>query len=333
MSLGQVASQPQQSAPSAPPPASPPPSSAEPPKPNGSTPLAPVGDGKPSGAPDWRAALAGDDAKAIEQLARYQSPSDFLKAHNELRGKLSQRAEPARLADNATPEQIAEYRKGLGLPDVAKDAKPDAYLDAYKITAPNGYEMSEPEKGMLADYAKLAFEQGHSPREVKAATDFFFQQQAAQTQALNRIAVDFQKKEQNGLRDRLGSAEYEAQQAAGEAWLKEQFKDNPDSLADVLNAQLPSGGKLGDSGWFFELVAKQAVGAGYTDRIEANALEAGGKSLAQQQTEIENLRFKDKAAYDAAMKQGGKYERILSARVARGEIDEFGNDIKRRRSA
>lgn len=286
-----------------------------------------------NGGPDWRAMMAGEDAKAIEALSRFKEPGDFLKSYNEQRAALSKRAEPVRLGDNATPEQVAEYRKGLGLPEIAKDAKPEAYQDAYKIKAPEGYQMSEVEKGVLSDYAKLAYEQGHSPREVKAATDFFFRQQAAGQQAQNRVAVDYMKASQNTLRDELGSAEYEAQQAAGELWLKNEFKDNPDEFTNLLHAQMPNGGKLGDNPWFFKLIAKQAMGAGYTDRIEANTLEAGGKSLAQQQQEIENMRFKDKAGYDAAMKPGGLYEKIIGARQARGEIDEFGNEARPRRSA
>ena len=286
-----------------------------------------------NGGPDWRALMAGDDVKAVETLARYQSPTDFFKSWQEQRAALSKRAEPARLQDNATPEQIAEYRKGLGLPEISKDAKPTDYMSAFKIEPPKGYELSEVESTMLSEYAKLAYEQGHSPREVKAATDFFFRQQAAGQQAQNRVAVDYMKASQNTLRDELGSAEYEAQQAAGELWLKNEFKDAPDEFTNLLHAQMPNGGKLGDNPWFFKLIAKQAMGAGYTDRIEANTLEAGGKSLAQQQQEIENMRFKDKAGYDAAMKPGGLYEKIIGARQARGEIDEFGNEARPRRSA
>ncbi len=340
MSLGAVAQSQPQSAPSAPPPASstPPPQSAPPAAPASADPASPAPVTPPSGQPpapssDWRAAIAGQDTKAIEQLSRYKTPADFLNAHNELRGKLSERAAPARLADNATPEQVGEWRKGMGLPDVAKDAAPDAYMGAYKIEAPKGYELNAVEKGMLGDYAKLAYEQGHSPREVKAATDFFFQQQAASQQAVNRLAVDFQKKEQNGLRDELGSAEYEAQQAAGEAWLKEQFAADEQGMADLLNAQMPSGGKLGDSAWFFKLIAGQAMGAGYTDRIEGNALEAsgGGKGLIQQREEIEKLQFTDRERYNAADTQT-RLDKINAALLARGDIDESGNVVRKRRA-
>lgn len=285
-----------------------------------------------NGGPDWRALIGGEDAKAIETLARFKEPGDFLKSYQEQRAALSKRAEPVRLAENATPQQVAEYRKGLGLPDIAKDAKPEAYQEAYKIKAPDGYEMSAVEKGMIGDYAKLAYEQGHSPREVQAAVGFFFQQQAASTQALNKLSVDFQKAEQNGWRDAVGSKEYEAQIAAAGSWLKDQFKDQPEMAEQLLQARLPNGGRLGDSRWFGEMLAKQAMGDGYTDRIIANHYEANGKTLAQLQSEIENMRFKDKAAYDEAMKPNGSYEQIVSARVSRGEIDEHGNEIRRRRA-
>lgn len=275
--------------------------------------------------------MAGEDAKAIEALSRFKEPGDFLKSYNEQRAALSKRAEPVRLGDNATPEQVAEYRKGLGLPEIAKDAKPEAYQDAYKIKAPEGYQMSEVEKGVLSDYAKLAYEQGHSPREVKAATDFFFQQQAASTQALNKIAVDFQKAEQNAWRDRVGSKEYEAQVGAATAWLQDQFKDNPDDMAALLNARMPNGGRLGDSRWFGELLAKQAMGDGYTDRIEANAYEANGKSLADRQRELEGLRRTNRESYNDPKTQN-ELKRIIEMRQTRGEIDEFGEEIKRRRA-
>lgn len=276
-----------------------------------------------------RQAMAGGDAKELERLSRMQDPAAIWKSFRELEGKLSKRAEPPRLVDNATPEQLGEWRKGLGLPEIAKDAKPEAFLDAYKIKAPEGHALTEVEKGMVSDYAKLAYEQGHSPREVKAAVDFFFQQNAASQQALNKLGVDFQKSEQNGWRDAVGSKEYEAQVAAAQSWLKDQFKDKPEVVDQLLQARLPNGGRLGDMRWFGEMLAKQAMGEGYTDRIVGNALESNGKSLAEQQREIDGLRFKDKGAYDEAMKPGGRYEQILAGRLARGEIDEMGRERRR----
>ena len=270
--------------------------------------------------------MAGSDPKALEAVSRYKTEGDLLKAFMEQRTALSKRAEPVRLPENATAEQVAEYRKGLGVPEIAADAKPDAYLDAYKIKAPEGYAISEMEKGLLSEYAKNAYEKGYSPREVKESVDFFFKQQAAQTQMANRVAVEKQREWQNSLRDEMGSKEYDAQQAAGEAWLKEQFRENPDDLANLLNAQLPGGGVLGDHPWFFKQVTQAAMGAGYTDRIEANALESGGKSLAAQQSELEGLRRTNRALYNQPATQD-KLMSIIKARVSRGEIDANGNEV------
>jgi hypothetical protein len=276
--------------------------------------------------------MAGEDAKALETLARYQTPKDFFKAHAELRGKLSERQAPARLADDATPEQVAAYRKDLGLPDIGKDAKGEDFLKAYKIEAPKDYQLSNVERGMLEDYAKSAYAAGHSPREVKASVDFFFKQQAANAQAINKIAVDKQKEWQNKLRDELGSKEYDAQQAAAMAWMQEQFKDQPEELGNILHAQLPGGGKVGDHPWLFKLITKAAMGDGYTDRIEANGFEANGKSLEDQQREIESLRRTDSRKYNDPAVQA-KLDKIIELRIKRGEIDEYGNPLQQRRSA
>lgn len=271
--------------------------------------------------------LAGEDTKGIETLARYKTPGDFWKAHSELRTKLSERPAVARLPDNATPEQIGEYRKGLGLPEIAADAKPEAFMDAYGIKLPEGYEASEVEKGMVGDFAKLAYEQGGSPREIKQAVDFFFQQQQAVMQAANTRAVELRQEWQQSLKNELGR-DYDATLASAESYLKQTFGDD---LPNLLGAQLPGGGYLGDHPAFFKMAADLALQNGFGDRIETNALEAGGKSLAQQHHEIEQLRMSDPARYNAPEVQA-KLDKLIELRLKAGEIDEMGNE-KRRRSA
>lgn len=283
-----------------------------------------------NGGPDWRAMLAGEDAAAVERLARFKEPGDVWKSYRELENKVRTKSEPPKFPDKPTPEAIAEWRKSIGVAEVGKDAKPEQYLEAFKIKAPEGYELSAVEKGTLEDFAKAAYEQGYAPREVKGAVDFFFQQQAANTQALNKIGVDFQKEQQNGWRDSVGSKEYEAQVSAASDWLKDQFKESPDMVDQLLQARLPNGGRLGDMRWFGELLAKQAMGDGYTDRIEANTFESNGKTLAQQHREIEALRYSNRAAYAEASKPGGSLDKILQLRMSRGEIDELGNEVRKR---
>lgn len=288
------------------------------------------GNSEPAGGPDWRALLAGEDAKALETISRYKTPGEFTKAFLEQRSALAKKSEPVKLADNATPEQIAEYRKGLGVPELAKDAPAEKVLEAYGIKIPDGYQASEVEKGMLGDYAKLAYEQGHSPREVKAATDFFFKQQAANAQAINAINVTKQKEWTGALKDELAK-DYEPMIAAGETYLNQLFGDDQEAKNVMLNASLPGGGKLGDHPQFIKMAIDLALANGMTDKIETTALESGGQSLEQQQIALEALQWSNKELYNEPKTQQ-KLNKIIELRLNRGEIDRDGNAVRKRRA-
>lgn len=293
-----------------------------------------AGEGNPPETPpsdDWRAKYAGDDTKRLGVLSRFKTETDFANAFFEQHAALSKRSEPARLPENAKPEQVAEWRKSLGLPELGGDAKPDAFMEAYKIAVPEGYEPSEVEKGLLGDFAKRAYEKGWSPAEVKGATEFFFEQQMAAEQAVNRLDVERQRDWQRELETELGR-DYKPTVDAASAFLDSTFADNPEMKAEILHARLPGGGFLGDHPAFVKMVADLALQGGFTDRIEANSMESGGKSLEQQQNEIEALQFKDPTRYNLPETQQ-KLTKIIELRLARNEINELGEPVRNRRSA
>lgn len=283
-----------------------------------------------NGGPDWRAMLAGEDTKALETFSRYKSPADVAKAFLEQRAALSKRAEPVKLTPESTPEQIAEYRKAVGVPDVAADAKPESFLEAYKVAAPAGYEMTDGEKALLGTVAQRLHGKHMPPEAVQAALGEYFEVQQAQQKQVMQATLERRKEWQDGIRDEIGSKEYDARQKAAKTWLEQEFTGKEDDLRSLLSAQLPGGGMLGDHPFFFNLIAEKAMGAGFTDRIQADAMESAGKSLASQQAEIEALQFKDRVAYDAA---GPKLDKIIALRQSRGELDEHGNEVRRRRQA
>lgn len=263
-------------------------------------------------------------------MARYKTPADFLKAHNELRGKLSERPSIlATLPADAKPEQVAEYRKAVGLPDIPADASADKIVEAYGIKPPDGYSMTPVEKGLVSEFAKLANQQNMPPAVVKAATDFFFKSNASALQATEKIDADKAKTWQGELRSELGR-DFDATISAGEAFLNQRFADNPEMKGELLTARLPGGGLLGDHPAFVKLVTDLAMQNGFTDRIEANSMESSGKSLEQQQLELEGLRMKDPALYNAPATQS-KLDKIIGLRLARGEINEMGEPIRQRR--
>ena len=324
MSLGQTASSQPQSAPSASAPspeapATPAVSQAANPAPS-SAPAAPAANGnEPT---DWRARFAGDDPKALEAFSRYKTEADFGKAFLEQRAALSKPKALPTLDEKATPAQIDEYRKTFGIPDSP---------DGYKITPPEGYQVSEVEKGMLSEFAKAMHGKHMTPAAVQTATEFFFQSQQQNMAAMQAMDVAKQKEWHKALEQEFGK-DFEAQIAGGEAYLNKQFAGNEELKGEILNARLPGGGRLGDNPEFIKMITDLAMSNGFTDRIEANALESGGRSLSEQQSEIENRkgRYATPAIYEEAMRPGGAYEKLIGLRQSRGEIDEWGRPVQRR---
>jgi hypothetical protein len=272
--------------------------------------------------------MAGDDVKALEAFARYKDEGELGKAFLEQRSALSKKSEPLRLVDNATPQQIAEYRKGLGVPEIAADAKADAYLEAYKIAPPDGYAMDPLQKSMIEGFAKQAYDSGASPREVKLATDYFFKTQADGVKAMDQLHATKQKEWSQALKDEWGR-DYDGQFAAADSYFQQAFSE--DERAALVAAELPGGGKLGANPTFIKMLNDLARQNGFTDRIETTAMEAGGKSLEQQQLDLENLRMTNRALYNEAATQD-RLTKIIDLRLKRGEIDESGNPVRKRRA-
>lgn len=271
----------------------------------------------------WRQELSGGDDKILTELTRIKSPADIGKELLRQKQELSKRREPLTLAKDATPEQVTEYRKAIGVPA-------EGTIEAYGIKAPDGYKLSEVEKGALGDLAKLGVDKNVPAPIMKEVTDHFFRVQEANRQALNTLDANRQKEWQGELEQKLGK-DFKPMVAAGEAFLNQRFADNPEAKAELLNARLPGGGKLGDSPFFIELVIDNALKHGFNDRIEANELESSGRSLAEQQQEIEKLQFSDSAKYNLPATQQ-KLDKLIAARLSRGELDESGNEVKKRRA-
>lgn len=272
---------------------------------------------------DWRARLSGGDAKSLERLSRYKTEGDVVKALFESQDKLRSRPDIPKLMDNATPEQVAEYRKAMGVPG-------DGTLDAYGIKAPDGYAMTESETGLVSDFVKLMHGKHAPVGQVKEAVDFYFRSQAAAEQQVAKLDIAKQKEWQTQLRDSMGR-DFEPMVAAGEAFLTSHFAETPEIKDELLNARLPGGGRLGDHPAFIGLISDLALQNGFTDRIEATAMESGGKSLEQQQTELEKLQFSNPTLYNDPATQA-KLDKIIGLRLSKGEIDSDGNPVRRRRA-
>ena len=65
---------------------------------------------------DWRDAIAGDDPKFKSKLDRYSEPGDFGSSYREMEQKLRAGQMQPTLKEDATDEEIKEFRRQNGIP-------------------------------------------------------------------------------------------------------------------------------------------------------------------------------------------------------------------------
>ena len=99
-----------------------------------------------------------------------QSPADLLKSYRALETRLSSGEMKATLPENATEEQISEYRKQNGIPD-----KPEGYVEALKL--PDGMVPGEADKPLLDAFAKEAQANNWTPGQYNQAVGWYYKMQ------------------------------------------------------------------------------------------------------------------------------------------------------------
>ncbi len=101
--------------------------------------------------------------KELKRLERFASEADIYKSNRELEKKFSSGDVRAKLAENATPEQVAEYRKQIGVPET-----PDGY-----DTNIEGVVFGDADKPLIGDFAKAMHEANADPSAVKAGLAWY----------------------------------------------------------------------------------------------------------------------------------------------------------------
>lgn len=115
----------------------------------------------------------------INMLGRYSTFPDFVKSYfhaQEMIRSGQAKAAPS-LPTNATPEQIAEYRTKLGVPDT---------VDGYKVALDDGLVLSDEDNRILGEVFKTAHAMFVKPEVVSKLTNAMLRGRAAEFQ--NMIA-------------------------------------------------------------------------------------------------------------------------------------------------
>lgn len=256
---------------------------------------------------DWRAKVAGEDAKELARLQRMGSPADVWKAYRALEAKISSGQLKAAPKPDATPEELAAWRKDNGLPDSP---------DGYKPELPNGMVPGEAEMPLIGGFQKTAHELGMTPEQFNKTLSWYFAEQDAAKAAAYEADKAFRTEAEEALRAEWGPA-YRAE-VKGIANFME--ANAPSGLADVLfNARTADGKLIGDHPemlrWLNSLARTVNPLATLVPAGTADPMKAGEARIA----EIEQMMRTDAQAYWKNPAVQTEYGKLLEARQAMRE--------------
>lgn len=180
---------------------------------------------------DWRTNMAGGDEKALKQLERYQSPADIYKKARELERRMSSGELKRGLDANATPEEVAAWRKENGIPDSA---------DGY--TLPQGIELPDEDKAKLSPFLERMHAKNASPEIVQEAIAAYAQAEQEAAVARAQADADALNTTKDELISEWGLADYRKNVAMINGTFMGQFDEETRSL--LASARLADGTPL-----------------------------------------------------------------------------------------
>lgn len=273
------------------------------------------GEDKPAATPatwpdDWRQKLAGEDKKALKTLERMADPTAVWKQAQELRAKLSSGEYKRVPPKDATEEDLAAYRKEIGLPEKPED---------YEITLPQGAVMGEADKPVFDSFKGIAHKANMTPEQLNAAADWYFQQQREQAEAQDDFDQRFRSDAEEDLRADWGN-DYRRNINS----ITGLFSTAPEGVKDrLLSGRIPIHDKDGNvTGmaplgndpavvrWLVSLAQELNPAATIAPGSAANSMQSIDDEIAG----IEKTMREDRAAYFKDEKAQTRYRELLAAK-------------------
>lgn len=190
--------------------------------------------------------MARGDDSAVKRLERYKDPEAVAEALFNAQKKIDSGTIRSKLPDNATPEQVAEYRKENGVPETA---------DKYDLTLPNGLVVGEADKPLIDGFLKHAHGKNWTPDRVKEGLEWYYSQQDTLRKNGEVADATFKQDSTAELGKRYG-ADFGRNIAHVDRFLEE----FPPGVKDkVLGARLPNGRLAGSDPDFIDFLYQQAL--------------------------------------------------------------------------
>jgi hypothetical protein len=247
----------------------------------------------PPPAEDWRTRMAAGDEKELARLKRFASEENYHKSYRALEKKLSERPAAPTLPEGATPEQIAEYRKTIGVPEA-----PDGYGLAFDAAL----QPSDADKAMLQGVLEQAHAAHVPPAHAKALFDAY-QTQLIRAREEQAIAVERE----------FGKTKQELRQEYGPDYLRnvkvlEEWLEDKPVLGEIIKNNIHRKGVVQES-------IALALAMAPEDALFSGDAGSGGKSIDDRIAELRDMKLSGKITPP----QIAEYDKLYEAKYARDQ--------------
>jgi hypothetical protein len=261
------------------------------------------------GALDWRKNVAGGDDAAVKMLERFASPADLGKAYREAVKKISSGELAKPLPKDATPEQVAEWRKGNGIPE-----KPDGYFEKL----PNGLVIGAEDKPMFDAVAAKLHSRNVQPEVIHDLAEWYYGMQDDALAKAQKADQEQSVTATDALRQEWGT-DYRANINIANSYLDSL---GPELKPLVMDATLPDGTRLFNNTDFMKWFVGQAREINPASHIVPAGSEATINSVSGEIAKIEKVMSTNRAEYNRDTKMQERLRQLYAAREklqARGQ--------------
>lgn len=261
------------------------------------------------GALDWRKTVSGGDEKVAKSFERFSTLADLGKSYREAAAKISSGELAKPLPKDATSEQVAEWRKGNGIPE-----KPEDYFNGL----PNGLVIGADDKPMFDAVAAKLHGLNAKPEVIHALADWYYGMQDEQIEAQKVADAEGKNKLTGALKTAWGN-DFGANSNVYASYIASAPKDVQEVLTQ---ARGPDGSFLLYNPAIVSWLTAQAREINPGGHLVPNT--ASGGDIQSIQAEIdagEKLMRTDRAAYNKDVKL---QERLRQLYTARAKLQERG---------
>lgn len=261
----------------------------------------------PATWPDnWRDLLAGDDEGGKKQLERMSSPADVMKAYREMVKKQGSGQLKTALPENATPEQLAQFRKENGIPETH---------DKYDLTLSDGLVVGEEDKPMVDNFLKDMHAANAPPALVKQALGFYYKNQQEQIKEMAIQDVARKTEAVRSLEAEWGG-EYPQNVTLAKNLLIGQFGE--ETASALYFSRLPDGSLFGNNA----AVLKGLVNMAKEVNPTATLIPGGGNQVAAIGDEIgkyQQMMRENPQEYYRDPKHANRFAQLIQAQEKLGQ--------------